>query len=386
MNLNKKFAFFITLALVIKFSLFVYATIHVPQLKMEPDSADYLYQGKLLASDGVFARVKDGPGRYFYEHFRTPGYPFFLAVVHGLLKIPLDGVILIQLLLNCVTAFMVYKTAIKIDVRLGFLAAFIMLIDLGTTVYSLMIMTEALFVFLIAQFMYKFTRYIETGKRKFLIGSAIILVLATYVRPASYFLGLAVAVFILYLLIRKTPKVKFNHIILFLCLTYSLLALWHGRNYYHSQKPIFSSINSVTVDGEGMIGSFAKNTDKKSKGLPPVAYYANVAARSVLNLFTRPASLKYFGSKTLTAVGKTFSYPWIAFWFLGFLLGMAKAKNDVYLHFFMFVTLYFSIATVVGTMWGAGARFRIPMMPFVAILSSYGWLQIKLWIRRKNLK
>ena len=29
--------------------------------------------------------------------------------------------------------------------------------------------------------------------------------------------------------------------------------------------------------------------------------------------------------------------------------------------------------TIVATMWGANERFRVAMMPFIAILAAYGW-------------
>jgi hypothetical protein len=47
-------------------------------------------------------------------------------------------------------------------------------------------------------------------------------------------------------------------------------------------------------------------------------------------------------------------------------------KNTSFL-FLWLIIIYFSAATVIGAMWGADARFLVPMMPCIAILSSLGW-------------
>lgn len=94
---------------------------------------------------------------------------------------------------------------------------------------------------------------------------------------------------------------------------------------------------------------------------------------------TRPVSLKYYGYKILTAMGKVYEYPWIAFWFTGWLVGLAKINDDRRLHALVWAAFYFIIVTVVASFWGTCARFRVPIMPFIAILSAYGWYQLKGW-------
>ena len=133
-----------------------------------------------------------------------------------------------------------------------------------------------------------------------------------------------------------------------------------------------------------MYKSFERNNDPISKGLPPAAYYCNVTARCFLSLFTRPATFKYFGNRALTVAGKIFSYPWIAFWMAGLLVGLAKMRGNVNYYFLAFMIFYFTATTIVATMWGSGPRFRIPMVPFIAILSAYGWQKIRSQEKRKD--
>ena len=62
---------------------------------------------------------------------------------------------------------------------------------------------------------------------------------------------------------------------------------------------------------------------------------------------------------------------------IGFLAGLTKIRGDMLLQFLVLVVGYFIVASVVGSGLDVSARFRVPMMPFVAILSSYGWMTLR---------
>jgi hypothetical protein len=158
---------------------------------------------------------------------------------------------------------------------------------------------------------------------------------------------------------------------------HSLLFPWQWRNYIHFGKFEFSDVAGSTLRSTGMYKSYERNQDLKSQGLPPLPYYLNASSRCLLSLLTRPVSLKYFGSKPLKAAGKIYSYPWIMFWLAGILLGLRGAGKDICYPFLAVVILYFIFTSVIAAMWIADARFRVPMMPFIAILSAYGWSSLK---------
>lgn len=48
----------------------------------------------MLADKNVFV-TQNNKGLFIYEMFRTPGYPFSLAILNVFLRIPLDGIIFI---------------------------------------------------------------------------------------------------------------------------------------------------------------------------------------------------------------------------------------------------------------------------------------------------
>jgi len=120
-----------------------------------------------------------------------------------------------------------------------------------------------------------------------------------------------------------------------------------------------------------------------SKGLD----YLGTASSSFLNLMTLPGSLKYYNAKNLAKVGKVVFYIWMVFWMIGFLAGCSAGRRNIYFRFFLWVMAYFAVVTVINISEAAGERFRIPMVPCIAVISSYGWLVIKdYWFNLKNAK
>ena len=379
MGLKRKRYFFalIIAALSIKLGIFAYAAFYAPQLRMENDSPSYLKPAEMLARTGSFIG-SGADGVLKYDTWRTPGYPLFLAVFHYLLKLPLGGIIFLQVFLTVLAALFTYRAAIAIDPKLGLLSAVIVLFDLPITIFSLMILTEALFLFLIALFLLGFTFYLKEGRIKFIILSALTLAASAYVRPAAYYLGGVMAAFIVYANLRKQEKLSRGliHALIFFTLVYGPLGLWQARNYLRTGDVAFSSIiQSNLLAGEpiGLLHSYSRNHDPYTQGMAPAPYYANVTVRCFLSLMTRPGSLKYLGSQALTAAGKTFGYPWMVFWVIGLLAGIVRMRGNLYYQSMLVVILYFISASIINVMWLVCERLRIPMMPFIAIIAAYGW-------------
>jgi len=225
-------------------------------------------------------------------------------------------------------------------------------------------------------FMYIFVLYLQNSRLFTLILSGIFITMATYIRPACYFLGIACAGFIFLTRLKSDWRRAIISAMILLLVTYVPLGLWQYRNYHRVKRSVFSDIHYATVEGPSATGlwrSYSRQQDPSLKNLPPIAYYANVTSRCLISLFTRPGTFKYFKSRPLTVAGKVFGYPWLIFWMIGFIFGLTKLGKDKYLHFLAFVILYLTAITLVATMWGANERFRVPMMPFIAILSAWGW-------------
>jgi len=368
---------FIAVAVLIKLFLFSSLVIHAPQNRFMNDSNDYLEIAKTLSSQYTFAKVSSD-GALSYDLFRTPGYPFFLAILLSLVKIPINGVIFIQILFTLLVALITYKAACQVDLKIGFLSAIIILYDPVISIFSFMIMTEALFFLLISLFMLTFVMYLKNNKVNLVMVSALLLAIATYVRPISYYLGIAITVFIIYANFRlKNIKKAVLHALIFLVLIYSCLGIWEHRNYRRTGQRVFSSVIQGVPKAFGLSKIFSKNHNSLSQKEQPVIYFLKTTSRCLLSLMTRPGSFKYFKSTFLSDIGKALSYIWMSFWMFGFIIGTVKIRTNIYYQFIFLVILYFIFTSIGGIALEVGERFRVPMMPFIAIISAFGWVKIK---------
>ena len=370
---SRLFLIVVIVAVVIKLSLFAFAAIYAPQGKMHADSYGYLRLSDTLASRDVFT-TQSGSG---HEIFRTPGYPVFLAVFHGLMKIPLDGIILIQIMMTLLAVFIVYKTAQIVEPGIAFLSAVIILYDPPITIFSLAVLTEALFLPLIALFMLFFVLYLKHKKTGHLILSAFILALSAYVRPIAYYLGFIIPFFMLYADRREKFLNSLKRALIFAAVMYSIVGLWQVRNHILCNNFDFCGSDKHNLEKIGLIKSYARNTDPYTKGMAPLPYYINVTFRSLTSLMTRPGNFKYFKFAPLTVGGLIIGYPWMVFWLSGFIMGAIRSARNIYIQFMLFVALYFIVASVVGQMWAVDPRLRVAMMPFIAIISAHGWMNLK---------
>lgn len=378
--MNKRyFIIVIGVAILIKVFLLYFSIVHVPEAKLVRDSYLYLNAGETIVSAGEFAS-RGADGTLQPDYLIAPGYPFFLGVLHWLLGVPLAGVVLVQVLLTVLAAFIAYKAALEIDRRLGFLSLAILLYSPSITMFSLLILTESLFLFFITLVMFCFVKYLKTGRVTFVVLTGLAFAAAVYVRPGFYFLGIAIAAFIIYANATRNRKTVVFHALVLLVVVYGLLGLWQARNYLVFHEVVFSSaISKKVITGgafEGLIHSYARNRDPFTQGAPPALYYINVTWRCALSLFTRPGTFKYLHSPALAATGKIFSYVVMVFWTGGFLYGITKIGRNIYYQFLLLIVICFACGTIIGEMWNVGERYRVPMMPFIAVISAYGWVSL----------
>jgi hypothetical protein len=379
---NKKlFTIVLIAAILFKLSIFVFGAIRVPESIFDSDSETYLLTAKTISTRGAFG-VQELNGKIKYEVFRTPGYPVFLAIFHYLMKMPLLAVILLQLFLTVIGGLIAYRIALEIDYRLGILAMAIALFDPPTSVYSLKIMTEALYLPLLSLFIYTTIAYFKRRGIGLLILSALILVLTVYIRPIGYFLGIGVAIFMIYANIFKNYKKTLLHAAIFLIIVHSLLGIWQLRNYRSFKTLSFTSIADSNFKIHGLVKKAEKNDNPVIQGIN----YLGEAGQDFVNLMTLSGSLKYYNSKPFAILGKLIFYPFMVFWLIGFLIGCVKIKQNIYYQFLLWIMMYYIAVTLINISDAAGERFRIPMVSCIAVVSAYGWSIIRdFWVRRRNV-
>ena len=90
---------------------------------------------------------------------------------------------------------------------------------------------------------------------------------------------------------------------------------------------------------------------------------------------TRPGSLKYFGSPVLTAAGKVLAYPFMVFWMVGFIAGVIKIGRNTYYQFLLLIIVCFLLGSVAVVTSIMTDRFKIYVVPCIAMMAAYGWVR-----------
>ncbi len=304
---------------------------------------------------------------------RTPGYPVFIGLLRKILKLSFDYIIIVQILLITLAGYIIYKAAYELDRNIALLAAFIFLFDLPVTISALMLLTEALFTVFMALFIFFFLKYLKEYKIGMLILSTLMVVIATYIRPISYYLGICLAGGIIYALYRTNIKKAIVHALILLLVFHSLLGLWHYRNYLRAGDADFSVIDTNNIYRIGLMHKYTKADSPEEAKMGPFLYYTDRTVRSVVQFFTIPGTLKHFRSRSIKIASKIYGYPWVIFW----LAGVFFARYDkLPYRFLLFTVLYFAVVSIVVTGLCVGSRFRAPVMPLLSILSASGWMRI----------
>jgi len=370
-RVEKYIRWLIAVAIGIKFVLFLYIAFVNQASIFQTDSFGYLMDARAWVH--YFSIPAEGLKHSFY---RTPGYSLFLAIFNLSLNLPLLSVVSLQIVLNILTAGVVFKTIHLADRRVGLLSAAVVLLDIPMTIFSSMIMTESLHVFVLALFLYSFVKYINSRHLGWLVLAALFLGATVYIRPVGYFLGIAVAGFILYIWGIEKIFTGLAHATAVLVLVYGFLGIWQYHNLKTHSYFMFTNIDHATIDNNGIIGRYARETEPQFRAMGPVLYYVDSVARNFFSLMTTPGDMKFLHSKFWKVLGISFGYSFVVFWWIGLVIGVGQCKRDIIGQFLLFILLYFIVVSIVSTGWHVTPRFRVPMVPFIAILSARGWVAL----------
>jgi hypothetical protein len=203
-----------------------------------PDVADYVNLAHSLVNEGRFEQL----GRP--ELFRVPAYP--LLLIPGIiLGYPYAVTFLLQILLSCVTVYLVYRigTLVFQDERVGVAGALLYAMEPLSILYCSDLLTETLFTACNTWFLYHLVRYLRTWSFTSLVCAALAVTASSYVRPGSIYLPILVAGFLVVLvLMGRGRRGILWHVPAFLALCVVLLVPWTIRNIRTAHYPGFSTV------------------------------------------------------------------------------------------------------------------------------------------------
>lgn len=369
----------------------------------------------------------DGKDPFYPDVFRTPLLPLVIALCNANEKI----FILLQVFLSVLTVIITYRFALRISghKNIAFIAGLLIAIDVPSVVFSNMIMTETLYTLLLLAAVYHLFNWKEKSSRKYLLLSSVFFGLAALTRPIGIFLPLF-ALPLLWQINKGNILSLLKENILFLLPFGILTGSWIIRNYIVFGSFFFSHIGTLNLAffSAGTIRAQTQQItvnearfqlyEEAAKGMisdpydDPVTFYSHLRNVCIMEISDHPG---LFLSNAAKANFRLFFYPmsgfvnqvqtgmephqawnvkelypatkllvvyqliFIIFYSIGilfcFVLFLKKKFDGFLLFFFTWILLYFSLTGFGPEM---EARFRIPAMPFIAILAAMGWMSIRL--------
>jgi len=207
---------------------------------IQPDTASSLRPGRNLLLHGQF--FSGGVP----ELERTPGYALFLALLRG--AGPLAA-ILAQVLLSAASVLLVWRIARAVftDERTALVAAWLFAFEPLSVLYSVLLLSETLFLTLFLLSLERLAEFLQSHRLRTLAAAGLWLAAATFVRPVTYYLPLALAAGLLAVLARVhglRPGLYWKAPAVLLLSTVPWLAAWQMRNYVETGFAGFSSIQA----------------------------------------------------------------------------------------------------------------------------------------------
>jgi len=168
------------------------------------DSREYIALARNLVSSHTFTRDTVPPFRP--ELFRTPGYPLLVAIPFALFGPSLVWPLVLQLLLSLACIWLTWRLALELGLAptSAGLAALFVALSPNLAFLSSKMISEALFMPLLLVCVLLLNRYRLTGRTRDLIGTGVCSGLLILTRPIATFFPLLLALYVLWLGVRKT--------------------------------------------------------------------------------------------------------------------------------------------------------------------------------------
>lgn len=212
------------------------------------DSAGYVVLADNILEQRVFSSSNAAP--FLPDTFRTPGYPFFLALFKFIFG-SYTWFPLIQILCTVGVSFMVLRMGERVFSRtVGMVGAFLYLLDPTVILHSLVLLSDSTYVFLVVLTVYLLFFKSKEGsvrERAMVVGAAgVVLGISVLARPISMFLPAVLLPFYIFSVRADLPKKKIAQNILLFIFGLSILTVpWLMRNK-----------NAVGVWGLSSVASF----------------------------------------------------------------------------------------------------------------------------------
>lgn len=203
------------------------------------DTNSYLEPGRNLLLHGRF--VADGVP----DLLRTPGYSIFLAMT-SLAGLPAAAVA--NLILSVFSVFLVWRLgrAVFDDDRIALGAAWIFAFEPISVLFSFVLLSDTLFLALLLLSLERLAMFLRGRRLRVLAAAGLWLAAATFVRPVTYYMPVALALG-LFLVLARVPGLRWKAPAVLLISVLPWLAVWQIRNWVETGYGGFSSVREVNL-------------------------------------------------------------------------------------------------------------------------------------------
>ncbi len=382
------------------------------------DCANYINGAKNLINYGVLCEQAVYPP--FPGTFRTPGYPLLVAGIYWMSEFSNAAVIAVQIILGALTCALMYRIALKYASGPSALAAAgILALDIVSASMANEILTETFFTLVLTLGVTAFVNFMETRRMSSLVLSSLLTAAAVMTRPILLYFPLCSVVVFLYCF-RKNIKKAFLYYAVFNLAFLLVVSPWVIRNVRLGYNG-FASVQEMniyiykagwieerlkgnadynTIDFSGRfrkVAELLKERGMENTQNNRVKLYKELGAKTLkehplllaeyqliysFQVFTSPGAEPILGhiqkvrGKEMPEVVKRAVITGYGFililLYIAFTAGIFQKSVWSRERGLLFILLLFCYMAALSGEWGAESRFRVPMMPFIAVMAAVG--------------
>ncbi|MGH7136223.1 MAG: ArnT family glycosyltransferase, partial [Pirellulales bacterium] len=306
-----------------------------PQFR-EPDSETYLRVADEWLQTGRFA-VLGKP-----EILRTPGYPFLLLPGIAVGRVDLVTIAL-QVLLACLTVWLVYRIAMLVSSqKTALIAAWLFACEPLSVLYTSKLLGETFFTTLVTAALFLLALYVTSQSWRPLLAAAACVSAAAYVRPVAYYLPVWLALSLLLVLWRQASDRRrlALHATGFLALATALVAPWQVRNWIEAGYAGFAAISDqnlyfyealpILAEHEGLAPAQSNRARREAGELDMAVYLRRHPEQAG---WTAAAHYRYLRREALRTI-RAHPLAWARIHWSGMLLTLTDSGRNGWLSFF----------------------------------------------------
>jgi len=328
--------------------------------------------------------------------YRPPGYPFLLFLIYKFINLNISTAIIVNILLEVVSCYLVYLLALLVfNRRVALIALIIFVFNPVSITFCSLLASEHLFITIFLLLLICLIKYMQNDKLVFLILSGFLWGIGTLVR--AQLLIYPIPIFLTFLFVENKYKEILKFLIIYFIMFCLCILPWTIRNYIQFKRFILVSCNSGIVLYVGnnpktykWDNSVIKIADVKNKSNEEAdKIYKTLAIKNIksrpfwyfsrgflkVNLLLESPTYPLFWINKGANKKYDFSYYYpIVIWYFRLLLLLSCSsliiiKKINNFHKLIFLTVFFW--WLVAFIFWAQSRYNYPIEPIMSVYAGY---------------